>query len=72
MSDNIDKKVTELIRKHGIVSVVKAVITACDSSADFAHLCNDKRMEEYWRRAAVAVFDSIKCIGDYPEKSKKY
>jgi hypothetical protein len=68
----LDRITNELVRGYGIINVIKAVIGACDSSADFAYQCNDRRLEDYWRAAAVAIFDSIKRIGDLPEKSKKY
>jgi len=68
----LDRIINELVRAHGVLNVIKSVIASCDTSADFHHLANNKKIEEYWRRAAVAIFDSIKCIGDYPEKSKKF
>jgi len=70
--DQLDYTVNQLVRKHGIVNVIRSVVSACDRAADFAHLCNDKRLEDYWRRSAVAIFDAIKCIGDLPEKTNKY
>lgn len=69
---DLDVAMNELVRKHGIVNVIKSVISACDGAADFAHLCNEKRLEDYWRSAAISIFDSIKRIGSLPEKSKKY
>lgn len=68
----LDRVVNELVRTHGVINVIKSVISSCDSAADFHHLSNGKKLEDYWRKAAVAIFDSIKHIEEYPEKSKKY
>lgn len=69
---DLEHTIVGLVRKHGIINVIRTVITACDGAADFAHLSNEKRLEDYWRGAAVAIFDSIKKISDFPEKSQKY
>lgn len=69
---DLEHTIVGLVRKYGILNVIMTVITACDDAADFAHLSNEKRLENYWRGVAVAIFDSIKKISDFPEKSKKY
>jgi len=72
METELDRAVNELVRKHGVTDVIRAMVSSCDGAADFAHQINSKNLEDYWRRAAVAIFDAIKRVGDLPEKSKKY
>lgn len=70
--NSLDHAIHELVRKHGILNVIRSVVGSCDGNADFAHSCNDKMLECYWRAAAVAIFDAFKSIRELPIKSKKY
>jgi hypothetical protein len=57
--EDLDHTIKELIREYGINAVIYSIVEACDSSADFAHSCNDRTIENYWRKAAVAILDVI-------------
>jgi hypothetical protein len=65
---DLNNTVNELIREYGITTLLNAIIEACDSSADFAHSCNDRTTENYWRKAAIAILDILPKI---PEKTNK-
>jgi len=60
----LDELIKKLVREYGVVKVMQAVVVACDDSADFAHLCNDRKAESSWRRAALGILDLIKSIRD--------
>lgn len=68
----LEQDIRQMIHIHGLVNVIKAIATSCDTSADFFVQCNERKLEDYWRGAAVAILDTIKRVGDLPEKSKKY
>jgi hypothetical protein len=69
---DLDELIQELIRKHGATKVIESIISSCDASADFAHSCNDKQTENYWREVAVKIFDVVKRIQNILPPAKKY
>lgn len=68
---DVDEVVRKIVREHGVVTVIEAVITACDDSADFFHSSNDKKLEFYWREMAVVIFDTIKRLHNILPPTKK-
>lgn len=66
---DLDKTINELIREYGIVSVIYSIVSSCDTAADFSHSCNDRTIENYWRKVAVAILDVLKTL---PEKVGKF
>lgn len=70
--ENIDEIVNELVRRYGIEDVLLSVVNACDSNADFAHLSNERVIEDYWRMIVIAIFDCIDRIKDLPKKNKRF
>jgi hypothetical protein len=60
----LDELIRKLVREYGVKKVLQAVVVACDDSADFALLCNDKKAETSWRETAIDILDLIKRIRD--------
>lgn len=60
----LDELIKKLVRQYGVEKVMQAIVVACDDSADFAHLCNDRPKENSWREVAIDILDLIKRIPD--------
>lgn len=68
----LDELIQSLIRKYGVSKIMETIISSCDASADFAHLSNNKSLEDYWREVAVRIFDANKRIENILPPTKKY
>lgn len=65
--NNLEKIMNELSRGNKIADIIQAMMGSCDYMADFAHLSNDKKREEYYRKSAVVMFDMLRKIEDFDD-----
>jgi hypothetical protein len=60
--EKLNQQISSLVKEHGLLSIVSALIENFDGEADFANLSGDKKSEDNYRKVAVVLFDAMRKI----------